>query len=94
MPFCDHAICKELPGGCLYGMPFRPADAMPTTDEATKRPPLDDEYARRLYWVKVLDRPGMFKDDVVRDASHALALRDAHIARLEEILREVTHGDD
>ena len=66
---------------------------MMTTDEFTGRPSLDDEHARRLYWVKSLDRPGASRDDVVRSAAQALAMRDAHIARMERILREVTHAD-
>lgn len=44
-------------------------------------PPLDDEFERRRFWEKHL---GQYEDreDLIRNAAQALALRDAEIANL------------
>ena len=47
------------------------------------RPPLDDEVGRQRFWQESLDTHGGDRREVIRSASQALALRDAHIARLE-----------
>lgn len=44
-------------------------------------PPLDDEFERRRYWEKHLDQYKS-RADLIRNAAHALAMRDAEIANL------------
>jgi hypothetical protein len=49
------------------------------------RPPRDDELARFHFWCESLSRS---REDVVRNAASALALRDARIVQLERQLQE------
>ena len=52
------------------------------------RPPQDDEVARQRFWAESLDTHGGDRREVIRSASQALALRDAHIVRLERQVSE------
>jgi hypothetical protein len=52
-----------------------------------KRPAKDDEVGLREWWAASLDQHHD-KQDVIRNAAQALALRDAEIARLQAQLRE------
>lgn len=52
------------------------------------RPARDDEAARIQFWKESLDRPERSREDVVRNAASALALRDAYLVQLERRLRE------
>lgn len=59
-----------------------------------RSPPLDDEIGRRQFWQETFDRRHedgrevYDRRDVIRDAASCLALREAHIARLEKQLSE------
>jgi hypothetical protein len=55
---------------------------------AASRPSLDDEVGRQRFWQNSLDKHGGDRNEVIRTASRALAMREAHIARLQEQLSE------
>jgi hypothetical protein len=76
-PFLESARTKALESGWrVYEPPPR-------------RPDLSDEEGRLAFWRGSLSRHGGDRADVIEDAAHALALRDAEIARLQSRVAEL-----
>jgi hypothetical protein len=85
---CPHKPAPRDEGPNLTDEEF--AEALGRGTFRSRRPPTPpvDEVARQRFWERSLDQHGD-RRDVIRNAAQALALRDAEIARLQQVINDL-----